>query len=525
MPIGCALLVGAAACGKVVFGPSPATPVGVELAYSPEEDLTRLRWSVADDANLTFELSTANADFTPIAFDAAPYPSGSAACGNATCYQLVARGRLRPPTDGVMIRSRDPDLGVFRGNPVKDIGQVTPALKLMVSLSTDNATLGIDVEDWLAMAGIARTFRVTTWAEPTAPCAVDPSRPDDPAEVAIGPRSIPFTTAPTVEGRYCARAHPEPHDGGAWFGLAKPIVAAPDLFREVDTWQPPVEEAPVVWRMVTDLEIVDGARCTQVGQVVHQTWAQAFSSSGAPSHELAAVDLAPGCQQSMGRAIDAGPLADDAKSYVAAHYPNQYQAPILVYVNNLDVPLPSSLITSLGTYQSAFVPPHLKAIEWGFAANAALQSFPFNEALEFVAIEDPQFSTTITNTVHMLLPFKTQLHMPDDVLLLMPAATVTSSAGDPWKVCQASPSIVRLSQGQPVAPNVITLNIDPQDPPSFTVDLPPKILVPSSQFMSDTVVVRYEICRRWCDHPFTDEGGAMHDSWLTTPACLKNSAP
>ncbi len=519
----CALL--AAACGKVTFAPAPWAPVAEELAYSPDEDLTRLRWSVDENAPVTFELLTAaDFDFHPVDFDKAPYPSGQYPCGGGRkCYQLVLRGRVLPPPDKVMIRSRSQDYGAFKGVPVVDLGEVGPAIKFAADLSQDARSFDLTVSDWLDAVGLERTFRLTVWPEPEAECTPHGELPDGATTLAPTAVTLPFDQPLTDAGRYCARVRPVPRDGGPQSAATATVLTAPDVFRGEKDYQPPFEESPIVWRLVYDLEASTADRCTALHDALHSTFATALAGTGAKVHELTAVELAPGCMQSPGRAIDSGPLADEAKQYSLANYPNKYFGPLLVYVDNLAGPLPSSLLLSVETYAMSFVAPQFVGLVWAMINGSGM--IKWNETMQYVVPEDPQFTTTIHNTIDTDLPLRSQLHDNALVMPLMDDVSVAMGSGDPWKVCQASPSITRYAGLQPIAPSVLTPTVDPQAPPGFSVVLPLKILIPKSQFMRDTVVVRYEICRRWCDHPFRSEGGAKLGPWLTTPGCVRNEAP
>jgi len=92
-------------------------------------------------------------------------------------------------------------------------------------------------------------------------------------------------------------------------------------------------------------------------------------------------------------------------------------------------------------------------------------------------------------------------------------------------VCQASPPIARFAGADPIPDMVLAPLVNATREPGFTVDLPTKILEPFPEFTPDKAIVRYEICLAFCDHPFRDEGGADHDSWLTAPQCIRNSVP
>ena len=135
-------------------------------------------------------------------------------------------------------------------------------------------------------------------------------------------------------------------------------------------------------------------------------------------------------------------------------------------------------------------------------------------------------STTIADGAKHTLPFKSQLHMPDEIVQLMPADVLSASLGLPWKLCEASPAIARLAGTTPIADDNLTPVVDALAPPAFRVALPVKVLVPGPLFQPDTVVIRYELCRRWCGHPFRDEPMTLHpEGWTYARACVRNELP
>jgi hypothetical protein len=162
-------------------------------------------------------------------------------------------------------------------------------------------------------------------------------------------------------------------------------------------------------------------------------------------------------------------------------------------------------------------------LDLALATASVWSSATWDVPLQFAAIEDPQLAQSITAAVMENLPVETELHDDGDIIPLMTADTVNANVGDPWKVCEASPAIQRMNGVFPIDDSDLTPLIDAQLPPGFMVMLPQKVLVPAAQFSPDGVLVRWEICRRWCDHAFVDQSGARHSSWLTVQACVKSS--
>src|SRR5262249_25840730 len=140
------------ACGKVQFIPSPFTAQDVTLSYSPDEDLSVLRWRIAaqgDDASgVTFDLLQTDGSWKAIQFGSAPYASGLYPCSGGTCAQLVLRGRyamaggLPSP-----VRAHAPDGYVVPGLAVQQSVLVQPSLVVSAGFASDNLTINASVSD------------------------------------------------------------------------------------------------------------------------------------------------------------------------------------------------------------------------------------------------------------------------------------------------------------------------------------------------------------------------------------------
>jgi hypothetical protein len=59
------------------------------------------------------------------------------------------------------------------------------------------------------------------------------------------------------------------------------------------------------------------------------------------------------------------------------------------------------------------------------------------------------------------------------------------------------------------------------DPPAYFLDIPAVTLVSKRGFMPHQAKIRYEICTRYCDHPFTaDSGVAVAGGWIGSNLCM-----
>src|SRR5262249_20096102 len=160
------------ACGRVEFIPSPYSPGNLSMRYSPEEDLSVLRWQVAargdDFSGTSFDLLRRDGTWKPIEFAAAPYRSAIYPCGARTCAQLIMRGHypfnLGAPSP---VRAHTPDGLVVPGIVIQQAEeQIRPSLTLSVGFATDNQSIDVAISDpLLAGAPLARHFAMAVWPQ------------------------------------------------------------------------------------------------------------------------------------------------------------------------------------------------------------------------------------------------------------------------------------------------------------------------------------------------------------------------
>jgi hypothetical protein len=505
----------AAACGNVTLVPAPFTPTNVDLEYSATEDVTRLRWQVARNSDaLRFEL-LAGTQTIPIDLAAAPFAAGAYACeGGATCFQWTRRGAVSTPARIVASHAQ---YGRFPSQ-VAPLQTVARPVTFTAELSDDNGQLNVQVDDWLETAGPKRSFSLTLWPSDDATCAAAGGAP----VATVGhAQSLPFTGT-SASGRYCTAVQPIAGDHGAQATFVAPLVTNPELTKIVVRYTPPSETAPVVWRLMTDLDIVTPERCQQVHDRLEAVLRTALGQADPAQAELPAVELSPGCAQAPVRSFSAPALAEETKQYLAQHSTNVFQRPLLVYVNNLAAPPPMALANSfmlyLQSFPDTFVRPILVAVTPSPLTTGAV---PFDLMLPYADPDDAQFVASVNGLVRAQLPLETQLTDSSDRTPLLSSTDLNANLGALWKLCDSAPPIVRLLGDVAVPDGTITAVVSASAPPTFSVTLPPKIAIPRSTFHSDTVVIRNELCHRWCDHPFHVTDGPAQPSWSTSASCQR----
>jgi hypothetical protein len=515
----------AGACGQVEFIPSPYTPQNLSMRYSPDEDLSVLRWQITatgdDMTGTTFDLLQSDGSWKPIQFGAAPYASGTYPCNGLTCAQLVLRGRYPFDVGGLSpVRAHSPDGFVVPGMIIRQSAlQIRPSLTVSAVFAADNLSVDVAIADLLFEGGpLARHFAMAVWPQGSGECT-QPLSPD--VLVAGTTANAPVAQPLTPEGRYCAAVHGTPDDGGRFLRVGAAALSHPETIAGVKNYQPASEQAPVLLQLILDLAIADPTRCQQVRDTLLSTLRAACNTAatGGSFHEFALIDLAPNCQRTDSRGFDPVGLADSIKQYVRQNVTQVNNRVVLFYANNLASPVPSTLNDELAQLPMMFVgDARVRTYYWSMTAAGATMNVAFDLPGVWTAIEDPTFMTSIQMAAAANLPFMTQLHDDNTMIELLDPQMVQTERGGFLKICTATPPVQLATGGTPQTTNDV--GIDPAAPPGFFVQLPPKITVPHQSFASDDVIVRWEICRRWCDHPFKTDTGIAGDSWRSSSECV-----
>src|SRR5262249_54938501 len=135
---------------------------------------------------------------------------------------------------------------------------------LVAFFNTGNDPVYDNITDVVAANGAyPRRFEQSMW--PTSGLCVSSAPPDgssfamfDPTSAAGYPPPAPLT----AEGIYCVGLRPLPNDGGASALAQARIETVPETVDMHQTFVPPVQQAPIVYQIVIDLEIPVVDRCT-----------------------------------------------------------------------------------------------------------------------------------------------------------------------------------------------------------------------------------------------------------------------
>lgn len=529
-----AIVVILGGCGEVHFIPSPYTPEAVEAVFSVQEQVTVIRWrlgAAAPAADTQFELLGPNG-YQPIDFSRSVFPSGVAACadGAGACAQFVVRGQAAIAQGDHPIRAVHPTYGVLPGGPAA-VRTLSTTLSLQSYFHFKNDRVFVSFMDELANDGpyaFPRSYDSAMW--PTSGLCVSD----------VAPEGVRFEAlnddggfAPREElsesGIYCVASRPIPHDGGGAAMVQTRVATVPEVETRVQNFDPPVEQAPVIYQIVLDLEIPVPDRCAAAVQTIETLVDSTFGRAPVPVRKLPTLNLAQTdggspCAQTDGRSLAAADMADAVKKQVIA-FPEVHQQFHFLYFNNLDSPLPRTLTDSMHALFDALGSPpgyDLMPLWWMFNPGAAAASdLSWWRTSTWIAADDPQFGQALTDYAENTLPYESQLHDPGDPVAFLSPEETPNYAGGFIKICQSSPSVQPLwSLKNPTPVFDPSWAIDGESSPAYLVYLQPEIAVQATSFVDQSAIVHYQLCTRYCaDHPYLTDAGQGAKSWATDTRC------
>jgi hypothetical protein len=545
-------------CGDVLFVPSPYTPQNVDLIYSPQEDISIVRWRISSTAalgdDLRFEILR-DSGYQTIDFSQSLFPGGASRCadaGGGTCFQYVERGLYPLDRFPQPIRAVEGTYGTLPG-----------ALGIA---STEDQTLGVDpffhltndqvfvsLTDTVAFEPpyvYPRSYDRSMWptkglcVSDTLPASVSFSPLD--AQTYGFPPDLPLSDS----GLYCVGIRPIPSGasatdpGGCSSSGYCPQVAQgrlatlPQVVNLQQTFTPSVEQSPVVYQIVLDLEIPVADRCTASLQTIESLVDKYMHQTTVPVVKLPTINIAinpgatggsPNCAWPDGRKLPDPTAMAEAVLRQVSSFPQTYQQFHFFYFNNQDFPLPQTLNDSLKALFNGLTAPapyNLRTISWLFNPGLAKAMGPdWTMPIAWQSAEDdPTLEMTLSGYVAQNLPYTSQFYDQSVPLPLLSADQLAQYAGGSFKICDASPQIqlTTLTSGYlPSSYDQPSWPIKAADPPGYYVSLFPQIEKPGPSFTPESSVVDFQVCTAYCEHPYVSTAQTGVTSWAASPLCAE----
>ncbi len=296
-------------------------------------------------------------------------------------------------------------------------------------------------------------------------------------------------------------------------------VWAPAQIESFDhVYAPPVEVAPLVWMVVSDLHLPSETACARNESRLERAVADAAQAIAAEAEApITARPLAPlrlavaggrPCQQDPDRRLDVLALLGQIDAEVDEAFGDDARVrTLVVYANNLDTEPSQGLLEDFDALvRVASLDPRRPIALLSVSPPRGVVG-PAVGTVEFAAANEPAFGEALLSTLRTVWPFRTVVHRGDTRVPLVSAAQ--RSRFLLYRVVSATTEVAAI--GAPVA-DVLAPDADG---PAYRVALPIDELAPAAQFLRPAVRVTWEGCLGACTQP--PAGRAPPAAWTLDP--------
>lgn len=364
--------------------------------------------------------------------------------------------------------------------------------------------------DRLLMPWVRRFDMIAT----PGPCA-EPVADDDPRWIRGAPaRQVIVEPLPAGPDRaLCLEVRPDrPRGAPPAFRRSVGPTAQIETFDQ--DYAPPVEVAPLVWMLISDLHLPSETACARNESRLERAVADAAQAIAAQEDaslgvyalsplRLADADGRP-CQQATDRRLDVDDLIqriDDEVDAVVG--PEARVRVLLVYANNLDIEPSQALVEDFDALVRRAELRERRPFGLISVSPPRGALGPALATVELAAATEPAFAASMRAALSTVWPFRTTVHRDDTRVPLVDADRREQYVL--YRVVSSAPEV------QPIGTPVADVLAPDADGPAYRVALPPAVLQPAARFLRPRVTVRWEGCLADCSQPRA--GQAPPSAW------------
>jgi hypothetical protein len=260
---------------------------------------------------------------------------------------------------------------------------------------------------------------------------------------------------------------------------------------------------------IFNLFFQDASGCAWAKETTLSALRQGFALAGGQQLELAAQDLSPDCRQRGQRPLDFSGLNGGFDAAQAA-FPAAHVRPVIVYVDDIDLSIPSDTAAALGGVRSMSNVPGLL---WAVAYPSVSGQIRADRAVAWSYAGDSELVARLGAVVKADLPLQTTAAVSSGPVPLLTAAQLATTRQ--FKVCKAPDA---NAAGYPtVGPAHV---LDRAHPPTVTFALPQRVAIPKSLFETASFSVPVEGCAANCERYYIGEPGDDPIRWDEADGCL-----
>lgn len=286
----------------------------------------------------------------------------------------------------------------------------------------------------------------------------------------------------------------------------------PLLLRTDRVVSPSVRVEPTVIAFLIDLQVPDPVECEGARAGFRAAISEGIeaNSEGAPVVFLEPFWSGVPCQASGNRSFDVDRISEVLDA-AANSYPSFAVRPTVIYLNNLDLPLPAELRASLKAVRALKVGD--KALQpklWGITLEVARTGLPFDEYIPWTFAGDEALTKAITDLATAQLPQWSVTGQGVRTPLLGDAERTQLVA---VKLCEHDAAV---ETDFPEGVTVVELSAGT---PSAWLTLPEQVAMSRNAPLPREGRVQLELCLSNCDR-FQTRDGELLRRWREEPTCL-----
>ena len=553
------------ACSFVEFEPSPYAPRNLEAIYSEQEDLTFIFWQIdesADVEKVSFEYFDPNVElWKPIDLGRAIYPASPYACGARTCFQYQLPGYVQWAESSADYEGQGRVGNRFeRGvRSIHEDGVSFGALdlrqrKTMTTFGMEPIAIKKNLEFRLNRFDYFETVdlllkRGYEWRLTPSTAT---TRAEHIKENCLAGSGAWTSTATAIlpvgwTGRsHCLELRPKTSVISP-VTVVEPLPPSAILKPMEMSYSPPLSNPLTFFFSLNDLLIRSNRRCAQLQTEIVDTVRGYFKSRTPTDKQVDLGDWYPvtpigrmndeSCEHAFDRVYPVTELIDSIKQEILLRGSND-QVIIGIYSNNSDEPVPDQVKRDLEQMMSElFALPNTRPfliVVADSGLNDSMVTLPAEAQYEFIipwrAREITPFDEQMDALAEPLFPFYTVEFISG--MTEIPLKDPPGVSPLEFKICALTPnqliSVVVEGEGTFAAQRMGMQKSYPwgmSQAPALLMRLLEQKRVSEDELIEEEVVLRYEICERFCDFPFTNQENEIFPSWSAEIRCQSQDEP
>ena len=553
------IALGFTACSFVEFEPSPYAPRNLQSIYSEQEDLSFIFWQIDESADVdkvSFEYFDPKTQvWKPIDLGRAIYPASPYACGKAICFQYQLSGHVEwtessADYEGVGRAGNRFDRGI---RSIHEDGVIFGALdlrqrKTITSFAIDPVAINRNLEfrenryDYFKTINL-ELKRGYEWRLTPSTANIRAEHLQENCLTGSGVwTSLSTKILPRLwtESSHCLELRPKTSVISS-VSVIEPLPPSALLKATNLIYSPPISNPLTFFFSLNDLLVRSSRRCSILEEEIVEPVRRYFKNLTPSDKQIDLGNWYPltpigrmndtSCEQAFDRIYPRLEIVDEIKQEILVRGSND-QVVVGIYSNNSDETLPDQVQADLEDIISElFNLPNTRVfliVVAGSGLGDAMLNLPNQAGYEYFipwrAREVTPFDEQMEAIAEPLFPFYTVEFISG--MTEIPLSEPTGLNPLEFKICALTPNtligVAVEGEGTFASQRQGTQKSYPwgiSRPPALLMRLLEQQRVSHNELIEEQVVLRYEICERFCDFPFINQEDEIFPNWSAEIRC------